>query len=327
MTPRYCLPLITLGLATLAPLPEALAADLTPGLSGNVALYTGVSRFESNLNTEGANTLAGLDGPTERESEALVVPIWDLSYGFANRHQLVSKVHKDGILNKPYLTLGYRYHLTGGTVIGGGIIPGLIPDETWADPYRPGARRSTSDVDSSGAYLTLDNLFSPGLKALVAYGQQDIDQERSGQDQSLAIQQQLERDADVLYGQLSQELSLSDTLQLTWTLHARDHQADGDAEAYQGGGGALELQGVFGRHILGLEAGWARYRYDGSHPLFDRKRRDDVASASLTYGYAAPFNLPDTLAIAQLGWDDNDANLDFFDEQAVGAAVGLRWSF
>ncbi|MCE2595817.1 DUF2860 domain-containing protein [Motilimonas cestriensis] len=315
------------SLAILFATSVSYAAEREVGWHGQVSAHVGMMQKKSQFNTDENKTITQLGAAQEQGNSVLVFPMWDINYGLQQvAGEFYFQSDLAGMASNFYMEAGYRHYLTDGSRLGFGVIPGVLGRETWQDPYLLGAERQTTDAVIRGLVVNYDNIGGSSFSIELAAGQRELDEEKSGAsvnvDSNLLV-----REGDLYYAQLSQQWNLSADMGLEWQLHYLQDNADGAAMENQRYGLEVEFTKTFGRHILLAGGQFYRQDYQASHPVFLRKRQDDLMGLSGTYVYAAPFNWPQTLLIARIGWDNRDSNIDFYNEEEVLATVGMSYQF
>lgn len=325
--------LLTLAIAglTASAAMQTIAADngaVKPGFNGDVSLYLGMQRKESLMDTEGEETLDSLDQNADHENVAIILPVWDARYGFAEQQGEAYFRTNLGGLNPGYsMELGYRHYLANGTRLSLGYLPGVIAEEQWQDPYLTGAARQKTDVTISGFNLAAEQIMGSDFTVRLGLGERDVDDETSGQALDADAQQTLKREGNQMFAQLEHKLAMSSTSELKWNVHYRNDDADGSAMANKGMGAGVSYQTVLGRHIFTAEGSLAGYDYDSENPVFAKKRSDSVAGLGLTYVQAAPFGQKNMLLISRLSWEDRNSDINFYDESNTTVMAGIRYMF
>lgn len=295
------------------------------GWHGNVSLHLGANAEQSNMNTNASAWQSSLDQQGQRNTEFVAIPMWNIHYRH-QQHEAYYKTDLIGMASEFYTQLGYRYWLSEESSLALGYVPGLLPKETWADPYALNTNRQKIDYSLTGWVLNYDGLLGSKFNLELAFGEQKIDDEQSGQ-QAGATLTALSREGQLYYVQLGRQHGLSENADLTWQLHYLKADLDGDAMARQGYGIETELTLHRNRHITMLAINLTQRDFDKPHPLFANTRDEMRYGLAATYVYAGPFNWPNAAFVARAGWDQINSNVRFFDQQQTLLTLGLNYQF
>ena len=300
-----------------------------PGISGAVSLLTGYSQSTSQFNSEYERT-DSLDKASDRKGKALIMPLFSLQYTLQNTDGqfYLGSDRSDVALGRFHTEVGYRQPLQGKSIISASVIPGLVPNKTWEDPYQTGEKREETHSYVQGLRFQFNNIMSSGFSLEVAGGKQKIDKERSGQsDFSTDVQKQLNREGNVLFIEGAYRFPLSRSLFVRTGLNQTRLKADGYAMSYDAN--ALEV-GLFSRwdqSSLTLNVSYQQNRFANSNPVFNKKQKDNKWGAFLAYAYQAPFGWQDWELVSLSSYSVKNSNIDFYDEDSLMVSVGLTYSF
>lgn len=289
----------------------------TTGFHGSISLFTGVEGTNSVMDTETQAKITDYSASSERHSDAVVIPFWDLNYRFDAANEVYFKTDIIGMANDFYLQAGYRHYLSDGSSLAIGVVPGFLEKEVWKNPYQLQTEREITDASVQGLVLNYDRVLGSDWSIELARGKYSIDQE-----ESISA---LDRNANLSYGELNYETDLSQSLGLSWSINYLAVDAAGSAQKNQGVGTEAELQFRKGRHITMLGASVGFQKFDAINPIWEKTREETKYGVSATYIYAAPFNWKDALFIARGGWDITDANIDFYDHDEYLITLGMQY--
>ena len=323
---------LLVALATIHAPAVALAAQPSqwqPGFSGELSLLTGYSQSKSQFNSE-YEQAEFLEQAARREGKPLVMPLFSLQYTLsgADGQFYLGSDRADIALGRFHTEIGYRHALQSNGVISASIIPGVLPNTTWQDPYVTGQKRKETDASVQALRLQFNNIMNSGFSLEVAGGKQKIDKERSGQagfDNN--VQKQLNREGNALFMEGSYRFPVSRSLFIRTGINHTRLDADGDAMSYNAN--ALEL-GLFSRwqqSSMALNLSYQINRHDKNNPVFDKKQKDNQWGVFLAYSYQQPFGWQDWELVSLTGYSKKNSNIDFYDEDSLMVSVGMTYNF
>jgi hypothetical protein len=308
-------------------------ADLAeePGFDFIININAGVAKGNSQRNTNKDNEVTqDLNNGGKEMSGPTLLVLGRLSYTLdSNKTQFFFGNSEENVALGDFKTeLGIRHEFSNGMVLTGAYNPFLFTSKEWQDPFITNEKRQTTDVESEGARLRIDNLFSLPLAAEYIWTQTDFENDLSGQQLNSAEQKLLQRDMTLhqLYLEYTQPLSERFAIEPAVTLTRGD--SEGDAMSFD----QSQLQTALvsqlterSQLITTVYLGHASY--DKSHPIFNKLRKDDQYGAFAFYSYARPFNWENSTFTAMLEYGENDSNIDFYDAEIIAASVGLAYKF
>ncbi|AMO55750.1 hypothetical protein GZ77_08505 [Endozoicomonas montiporae] len=307
----------------------AQSGNWQPGFSGEVSLLTGYSQSKSQFNADYKQTDA-LDSASKRKSKALFMPLFSLQYTLneGDSQFYVGSDRADVALGRFHTEIGYRQSLQENGVISASIIPGVIPNKTWQDPFVTGQKRKETDTYIQALRFQFTNIMNSGFSLEVAGGKQKLDKERSGQsDFDTSTQKQLNREGNVYLVEGAYRFPVSRTLFVRTGLNHTRLSADGDAMSYQAN--ALEL-GLFTRwqqSSMAFNLSYQVSQHDKTSPVFAKKQKDHEWGAFLAYSYAEPFGWNNWELVSLSGYSRKNSNIDFYDEDSLMVSVGMTYKF
>lgn len=319
-------------------LSSSLESDFEPGFGGFVQLAVLVSESESLSAVSDENErLTSLSQNAESESAETTTLLGEISYTLANRQtQLYAGTPQESLIEgHPVFELGVRHQQQDGTLLTVAYVPKLPGfDEVWEDPYLTDEKRKASDSYTQGVYISADYLYGGPLSLRYAYAMLDVDEENSGlslvnQPNGLSAEDvsQLRRDADFHQGELSLTLPFTPSLYLVPAMIYTRADADGAAFSFDRYGAELFLVHTSQKFELTTGLAYEVSDYDKTHPVFDKEREDDQASAIISLAVLTPFELKNVRVDAVLSYHDRDSNIHFYDQQEVMAMLGVSYAF
>jgi len=310
-------------------------ADLAeePGFEFILNVNSGAATGNSQANTDKENEITkDLNNSGKDMGSITLFVLGRLSYTFDNnKTQLfLGNSEEDVVLGDFKAELGVSHEFSNGTVLTAAYIPFLFTSEAWHDPFLTNQKRTTTDVESQGARLRFDNLFSTPLSAEYTWAESSLENELSGQQQNLTTQQQLLLQRDVKFHQLSVEYtqSLTQRFAIQPSVTVTRGDSEGGAMAFDQGQIQTALVSQFTERsqlVTTVYAGSAIF--DESHPIFNKTREDKQYGAFAFYSYAQPFNWKNSTFTAMFAYGQNNSNIDFYDGEVIAATVGMAYKF
>ena len=230
--------------------------------------------------------------------------------------------------------LGVKQKIGSAGLLQVGFLRSGIATEVWEDPYVAGAKRSTTDRDITGAQLVWGNIFGSDMELTLTARSIDIDDERSGVFLGLTPAQQdlLEREGDQKSIEALYLFKLGGYHFLAPSVRYLIDDRDGDARENVAYSFKLTYSYLADPCTVILSGSIGKADYDEINPIYGRKQDDDLIGGGITVLYTNPW-----------GWSlwgskpmrfyvegvllERDADIDFYDEQAVIATAGVffRW--
>lgn len=322
---------IMLSAAILCAAPAMAQLSDTAGISGEVSLSAGYLSSTSNFNTDANETINDNTQKGQSKSSFIPLPLGSVAYTFGSQldKQFYAGTSREDIaVGTLALELGYKQLLANGTVIDASFLPTIMSGETWADPFKTGSARSTTDEKGNAFRLKFSNINNSGFSLDTAYASQEVENERSGLDSGYASSAHLlKRDADKIYIKGDYRMRIQPGTFLAPSLTLVKSDAEGDAYSFTSWGGELSLFKIVERHQFAITAGYTQFSYDASHPIYNTTRKDDEVSLFAAYEYQQFMGLQDWSLISFAGYGQSDSNINFYDEQQLIFSVGVNYKF
>lgn len=295
----------------------------------------GVGKGSSQSNTDQGNEITqDLDNNGKEQTGAIVFPLARWSYTLSSKKTqlFLGNSEADVVLGDFKAELGLVHELANGTTFTFAYTPYLFASEAWQDPFLTNQKRDITDVDSQGARVRVDNLFSQPFTAEYTWGESDYENELSGQQPSLLLTPEqkalLQRDITYHQAYLEYTYAISEYFAIQPGLTVTRGNSEGEAMSFHQVNFQLAFVSQFSERsqlVSSIYIGQANY--DVSHPVFNRVQDDTSYGASAFYRYARPFDWENTAFIAMAIYNQNDSNINFYDEDFVAAAIGLAYQF
>jgi hypothetical protein len=295
------------------------------GFSGEISFNTGYRGQTSNFNTygDGDKTITSTDKSADVDSRFLAFPLSNIAYTFGknlDRQVYIGTAREDITVGTLALEIAYKQELKSGTVIHISLLPTIISDETWANPYQLNTERTTTDETGYAYRLKINNIAGSRFSLDTAYATKDIGNELSADE--------LKRDANTVYLKANYRLMLSRSSFLVPSITYITDDAEGSAESYDSWEAEVSYFKLFDRHQLALTAGYENRSYDTGSAIFGNKTRsDNTFSLFLAYKYKQFMSLEDWSFVSLVGYNQSNSNITFYDESNYIISVGLNYAF
>jgi hypothetical protein len=323
----------------------ALALEPIPqvsGFSGFIRPGVGYMSYKTNMvasflgfDLSDDTTDSLFDSPDD-ESTAIFLMPFSLEYTFAStRTQLFFGTDLTDLIRFDYSQqLGVKQEIGSLGLLQGGFLFTGIPAEVWKDPYVVNQKRDETDRDSMGARLVWDRILGSQLQLQYTYRDIDIDSEQSGESLGLSAseRQLLERSGDRHVAEALYRFNLAEKHWLAPAIIYAIDDLDGDAMAND----TVDLQLTYtymGDPITftaNAFIGWVDY--DKRNPIYDKTQEDDRYGVGASVFYKNPwgwslFGSNPMNFYVEAAYVDVDANIDFYDQQAIFSTIGVffKW--
>ncbi|MFT6266832.1 MAG: hypothetical protein ACJAWS_002996 [Oleiphilaceae bacterium] len=312
-------------------------ADLAQesGFDFTLSLNSGIYSGTSQRNTDKSNAITkDLKNNGKEKTQGIIFPLARWSYTLPSKKTqfFLGNSKADVVLGDINAELGLAHEIANGTTYTIAYTPYLSASEAWEDPFLTNTKRDATDVDSQGARIRVENLFSQPLTAQYTWGESDYENERSGQQAGLSLTptQQLLLQRDITYHQAYFEYTYatSDTFVIQPALTFTQGDGKGDAMSFDKVDFKLALISQLSeRSLLVTSINVGQSDYDTSNPVFDKTQDDTNLGVTAFYSYARPFNWENTTFIAIAKYEENDSNINFYDEDFITTSIGLAYKF
>lgn len=320
-----------------------LAADLsqaqinpiprTGGLSGSVSLGAVYTNVSSNFYQHDDNARIDSLGSPQSQANASVIPHFDLRYTLAeSRTQFVlgNQIH-DALRFDLTQWLAVRQEISNMGIVSAGIVfSGIIPGDVWADPYKTGNDRSSTDRDSRGVRLGWEGIMGSRISANLTARRIDIENEESGRSASLSPSQValLDRNGNSTRLRVSYDWEFAPQHFLAPGLILGRDNLDGKAMSQDTTGFKLDYGFRTGSNIFSASLYLAHQSYEEGNPLFgNSKANSNDYALGFVYLRQGIFDMPLLGAFVNASYGESKADIDFFNARFTRLGVGLRYKF
>ncbi|MFT5420497.1 MAG: hypothetical protein ACI9D5_001247 [Candidatus Endobugula sp.] len=305
------------------------------GFDFSLSIHSDVDSGSSQSNTDKSNEITkDLDNNGREKTEASVFLLARWSYTLPNKKTqfFLGDSEADVVLGDINTELGLTHEIANGTTFTVAYTPDLFTSKAWEDPFLTNQKLDTTEVDSHGARIRVENFFSQPLTAEYLWGESDYKNEHSGQQASLSLspEQQSLLQRDITYHQAYVEYTYatSATFAVQPALTFTQGDGKGDAMTFDKVDFQLAFLSQFTeRSQLVTSINIGQSDYETSNPVFDKTQKDTHWGVTAFYSYTRPFNWKKTTFIAIAEYEKNDSNIHFYDEDSLAASIGLAYQF
>lgn len=299
------------------------------GFSGKLFGLTGYSTSTSNDNTDDKTKNGPLNSKGESESGAQFGAGLELFYTFGaeNTHQFLFNSNGSSMVEGvTAIDLGYSFGFGEQSIITMIYSPTLSKGEVWEDPYITDSPKKETDVSGNSYKISYDNMFNSGISSEFAYYDQDVEGEKSGQhlNSNTGL---LNRDGSGYVIGLSTGFEVNDFSLIHTDVSYQKFDADGKAMAFDNYGFSVGYSTFIERHSFMVGGEYSTSQYDASHPIFAKKRKDNMYSVNAVYGYESFMDWDNVDVNVMVGYSGTASNITFYDSHEFSTGVGISYSF
>ncbi len=299
-------------------------------LNLNVGYFGGKSNFSTSDDNKVIEEPLGK--PTQSSSATVVYPLGRIQYTTQNqRNQFYLGNTSEQVSNAQFqYELGYIHQFDTMGRVTLAYFPELpLFNTTWEDPYLVGEERTETDEDSQGARIAWQQAFGSPLTFKYAYAKLDVDNEMSGVGQGLTDTQRalLNRDSNAHRFEVETMFPVAKGWFLRPALQATYRDSNGEAVAFDEYTAKLGVLRFAAPHtfIFSLDAGMREY--NAENPIFNQTVDENQFSSFLIYDYAGIFGIEKASLNLIAGYSWNQANVDFYDSEALVTSIGMTYRF
>ncbi|MEZ9229475.1 DUF2860 domain-containing protein [Vibrio amylolyticus] len=293
------------------------------GFSGEISLNSVYITQESHLSTDADASLTSLDQAATETDSFIVAPLGNIAYTFGQSNQQVyfGTTRDDIAVGTLALQLGYKYQLPSKTTIDIAFLPTVMSGSVWQNPYDTTTARQETDVDGNAYRLKLSNIAGSLFSLDMAYGDKEVEND-SWANTNLA------RNAETYFVKGQVRVPLSRATMLAPAISYTKQEAEGTVNSFERYRGELSVFQFLGAHKIALTASYSQTDYESANPLFSNQTRSDNGlSFFAAYEYADFLGYKNWSLISFLGYNNSDANIDFYDETQTIVSLGVNYQF
>ncbi|PSW21555.1 DUF2860 domain-containing protein [Photobacterium sanctipauli] len=300
----------------------------TPGFGADISILAGYTDSTSQFNTDN-HTISTLDDEAPSQSNAFFAPLGTVSYTNQDLNQQIyfGTSRSDLALGRFHVELGYRYRIEDNGMITLSYVPGILKTDTWKDPFVINEKREETESKIRGLRFQYDRILGSNFSFEISGGEQVVDDEQSGANSFPEFEDQLQREGDIIFTELSYVQPISRSQLLRGGINYTRLNADGDAMASDAFGAELGLIQMMRSSSLALTLSYTRTDFDAVNPVFGTKQQDDKWGVFLAYEYKEPFDWENWGIVSLAGYSQSESNISFYDEDSLLVSLGINYRF
>ena len=297
--------------------------------SNMVAKFLGTDLSEKRVNSL-------FDTPESSSSAIALVP-FSLSYSFASsRTQIFVGTEPTDLIRFDFSQqVGVKQEIGKFGILQGGFLFNIIETKVWEDPYVAGFQdRIETDRKSNGGRLVWDQMFDLQLQLQYTYRKIDLGKERSGEFFGLnrLKRRLLNRNGDRHVGEVMYRFGRNS--KHTWTPAFRFIRNEREGAAMASDAYNFQLTYSYFGDPFAITANlfFGVEDYDEINPIYNVVQNDEHLGLEATFYYKNPWGWhifkSDPISFYINGAFVNiDANINFYDQQAILATAGLLFKW
>lgn len=314
-------------------LSEARPLSSDNGWRFDLSLNAGVVQGRSQFNTDDDNAITeDLNNSGQSTTNFIAYPFLRVQYTFNNLNsQFYLGNSRDQISTAQFqYELGFVHQFQDDTKFTLAAFPRLsLFNDTWADPFLEGSKRQTTKQNTGGGRLAIERLLGSPFAIKYALASSDVDNEQSGQGQSLdaADKSLLVRDSFYQRFELEMAFPLAKQVFVKPNLQYTQRNAEGEANSYDEFAGQLSFIVKRKQHfwITTVKAGQRLYKTE--NPIFNLKQDTNFAGIFSIYRYQDMFGFKDWNWTMIAGYKREDSLITFYDSLGLVLTSGVVYNF
>lgn len=310
---------------------QAKGNSWEPGFSGDISVVTAYTSTNSQFDKDNLVT-HDLSSSGSHQNHVFIAPLGTVSYTFsqADKQIFFGTSRSDVALGRFHIEAGYKQRFADRTQLTLSYIPGILEQDTWSDPFVTGQDRNETNTNVKAFRIQLDNIMGSPFSIQTAYGKYSVDNEQSGCYQIQLTPSQraaLRRDSALLYIEGAYTKPLTQNTVLRTAINYRDIDADGKAMSNNSYGVTSTLIQRLDRSSYALTLSYKYTDFDAANPIFAKTQDNNEFGAFLAYEYAQPFDWKDWGFVSLLGYQNDNSNINFYDQDNILLSVGMNYQF
>lgn len=298
---------------------------------GELAVISGLNHKRSNFNTENNRKPSPLDSEAESDTKPFILPLGQIRYNFGvdRKYSVFAGTSRDDIVAGALaLKLGAGLRFGEGSSIELSVLPTIVDDETWENPYLVDQHREETEVTGNAFLLDYDNLLNSRVDLSLGYYHEDVDEELSGQGLvDSRSQQLLDRNGEGYFLGAGRRFAIGRRSFLEPAIYVQKFRADGDAMSFTRYSAGLTYGRQFDSSSIGLSFRLSDTGFKDQNPVFGEKQDSLAYKINLSYEYREMFGQENWSFISLAGYSETNSNITFFDENGAFGGVGVSYKF
>ncbi len=294
-------------------------------LSGQVAAGIVLVDNADNLSPNGSNsTISNLESSPQRRLTTIPALLPEATYKFGESDQFAWYFKTTPPIDEAggfVLASGLSYDITGLAVIEPGVF--LVPfAEVWKNPYLVNASRQETDVAAWGAQLACNHILGSEFWVKFAFLSEDVQD-----DELTMLYPELARDGIIYDIALGYGFFKGSAFPLRTQLSLLKGAYDGDSNSFFKVKAELSGSYAIGRVTIVPSIQYSHKDYDATDPVFDTTRRENGYGGSLVVQYEGLLNIPSLSLQGITGYSRGEANINFYDTEALFGGLGIVYRY
>lgn len=208
------------------------------------------------------------------------------------------------------------------------VLPTVVDDETWENPYLIDQHREETEVTGNAFLLDYDNLLDSRIDLSLGYYYEDVDEELSGQGLlDSRSQQLLDRNGEGYFLSAGRKFAIDRRSFLEPAIYVQRFRSDGDAMSFTRYSAGLTYGRQLDRSSIGLSFRLSETGFKDRNPVFGERQDSLAYKINLSYEYRRMFGLENWSFISLAGYSETNSNITFFDENGAFGGVGVSYKF
>lgn len=200
-------------------------------------------------------------------------------------------------------------------------IKGDYLGEAWQNPYLTKSKRKKTDTKEYGAYLEYTILPTQDLETMFKY---EYTQKKYDKDE---LKGDLKRDAKNHYIGIENTFFSNNSSYIA-DLHFEQNQAEGKANSFD----KYEIEGGISSQIsdnlrLTILANYGNKNYKKHNSAVNKKVKVKLYGTNAILNWDKPLGYKNFYTYTNVGYQKEEANVDFFDKEATYTLIGLGYKF
>jgi len=291
------------------------------GFFGSIAIGGGwTSGKSSQLDvTDDNKRINSLDERATRESEGIVLIMGELGYN------IVSTGTKISLGNQTCTETSAVSLTVDQTLEHIGTFQasfGFGEKEVWKDPFLVGVEREETDETAYTVGLQLQEIAGSGATASLTGTRYKVDDDLIG-----SQYQELKRDGTMVTTAVSYAFPLGENQMIIPSLGVKIDNRDGDSNSSKQAHISLAHTLGMGSWNFATSLSFSQKEFNKMHPIFHKTREEKGFAVSELISFAAPFGWSGFSINCLITYDRRDANINFYDSDALLVGAGIGYSF
>ena len=198
-----------------------------------------------------------------------------------------------------------------------------LMEEAWENPYLLNQDRKKTDVQEVGGYIGYSIPFSKSYMAHIRYEYSTVDY-----DKDTVTNSKLKRDGKRHILSLDNIIELNKKTNLIVTPIYEKYSADGEASSYDNIGFEVTVTHQITEDLeLAVVGNAGEKEYDETNPILNKKIDATITGINALLKLNKPFGYENVYTSLTVGYENEDANHDFYDKENQYSIISLGYKF